>query len=70
MTVADQVFWKGGGAPRGNREKVVFGGQCRYAEGATMRGPKGHANWGGPGACPPLENFHNFNAKWCTLEAF
>ena len=41
-----------GGAPRGNREKVVFGGQCRSAEGATMRGPKG-----GPGACPPWKIF-------------
>ena len=27
----------------------------------ARRGVRGHA---------PLENFHNFNAKWCTLEAF
>ena len=44
-----QIQWRiqyfgRGGAPRGNRKKVVFGGQCRCAEGATMRGPKGHAN--------------------------
>ena len=56
FTVADPVFWKGG-APRGNREKVVFGGQCRYAEGATMCGPKG-----GPGACPPGK-FSQFQCK-------
>ena len=43
-TVADPVFWKGGAPGGGNRKKVVFGGQCCCAEGATMRGPKGHAN--------------------------